>query len=89
MSIFSLLSTDDVKTVYDICDRYIEKFDNDAEYGELLNDPSKHEVPNYDGNEELSSSSKFTNGKDYQLKKNTETSILRTKKSRIVNFIPT
>lgn len=40
MSIFSLLSTQDVKDVYDTCDKYIERFDDGAEYKELLN-PSK------------------------------------------------
>ena len=36
MSVFALLSTEDVKRVYDICDTYIERFDNGDEVKELI-----------------------------------------------------
>lgn len=41
MHIFSLLSNDDIKRVYDLCDMYLENFDNessDGDYADIEND---------------------------------------------------
>lgn len=40
MSVFALLSTDDVMKVYDTCDNYIDRFDNGDEVRELIQDKS-------------------------------------------------
>lgn len=36
MSVFALLSIDEVKRVYDVCDQYIDRFDNCDEVTELI-----------------------------------------------------
>lgn len=36
MRIFALLTTEDVRKVYETCDQYLDRFDSGEEYGSLV-----------------------------------------------------
>jgi hypothetical protein len=52
MSVFSILSTEDVKLIYDQCDHYIDRFDNGQQFTELLNPSTAMGDGLVDGNPE-------------------------------------